>query len=51
MGAEMIKGMGILGGMFYIMSRGLMLIPDLIFGATKGIRNMFKGIKKYKKYF
>ena len=51
MGAEMIKGMGILGGMFYIMSRGLMLIPDLIFGATKGIRNMFKALKNIKNIF
>jgi len=39
---EMIKGLGVLGGIFLIASRGLMLIPDLIFGSIRAIRNIGK---------
>jgi len=38
----LIQGIGVLGGIFLIASRGLMLIPDLIFGSIRAIRNIGK---------
>ena len=38
----LIQGIAVLGGIFLIASRGLMLIPDLIFGSIRAIRNIGK---------
>ena len=35
---EMFKGLAILGGIFVIMSRGFMIITDLIFGSIRAVR-------------
>ena len=38
----LIQGIAVLGGIFLVASRGLMLIPDLIFGSIRAIRNIGK---------
>jgi len=48
---EMFKGLGILGGIFLIMSRGFMIIPDLIFGSIRAVRKLFGAVKTLKSIF
>ena len=48
---EMFKGLAILGGIFVIMSRGFMIIPDLIFGSIRAVRKMFGAVKLLKSIF
>ena len=48
---EMFKGLAILGGIFIIMSRGFMIIPDLIFGSIRAVRKMFGAVKLLKSIF
>tara|TARA_Y100001937_G_scaffold103094_1_gene142009 strand:+ start:448 stop:1803 length:1356 start_codon:yes stop_codon:yes gene_type:complete len=42
MRSGLIQGLLVLGGTFLIASRGLMLIPDLIFGTIRAVRNIGK---------
>ena len=48
---EMFKGLAILGGIFVIMSRGFMIIPDLIFGSIRAVRKLFSAVKVLKSIF
>lgn len=48
---EMFKGLAILGGIFAIMSRGFMIIPDLIFGSIRAVKKLFGAVKKLKSIF
>lgn len=48
---EMFKGLAILGGTILIMSRGLMIIPDLIFGTVKNVRRMMKVVGVLRRIF
>ena len=48
---EMIKGLAVVGGIFLIMSRGFMIIPDLIFGSIRAVRKMFGAVKLLKSIF
>jgi len=48
---EMFKGLAVLGGIFLIMSRGFMIIPDLIFGSIRAVRKLFSAVRVLKSIF